>query len=233
MARDPRIWGGTLAHLAQSARATLPPIHPAGRGFIALGLSVALLGHHHRVLRRLGFGFAAATAFSFRHPARVPPSDRRAIVSPADGTVCLVDQATPPADLGLSDFPRPRVAIFLSILDVHIQRAPITGTVTKIAHTPGRFLPADDPAAGQANERNALRLRDNDGVVVDVVQIAGLLARRIVCQAKVSQRLERGAPYGLIRFGSRVDTYLPVGTTPLVRTGQRMVAGETVLGTLP
>ena len=192
---------------------------------------IGLVGGRFRPLRWLGFGFAAASAFFFRNPRRVEPSDPKAILAPADGEVCVVDWAAPPAELGMGDDPLPRVGIFLSVLNVHVQRAPITGTVTKVCHTPGRFLPADDKQAGEANERTAMRLVTDSGVMVGVVQIAGMVARRIVCEVAESDRVERGQTYGLIRFGSRVDTYLP-GVAPRVEVGQTMVGGETVIGVL-
>jgi len=196
------------------------------------GVALGLLGARFRFLRTLGFGFAAASAFFFRHPARVAPKDPKAILAPADGEVCVVDIAVPPADLGLGDQPLPRVGIFLSVVDVHVQRAPVAGTVTRVSHIPGKFLPADDRLAGDVNERNGIRLMTDSGVGIGVVQIAGLVARRIVCDVKQMDRLERGETYGLIRFGSRVDTYLPNGVAPRVELGQRMVGGETVIGVL-
>jgi phosphatidylserine decarboxylase len=133
----------------------------------------------------------------------------------------------------MGDGPVPRVSIFLSLLDAHVQRAPVSGEVVAVQHRPGRFGSADLAAASTQNERTSLRIRTDTGADVVVVQIAGLLARRIVCDAHLGDKLAIGETYGLIRFGSRVDTYLPAGAEPVVRVGQRAIAGETVLADLP
>ena len=231
MARDPRKPQNTILHLASSVRHAVPPIHRQALPFVGAGLAIGFLGAKFKPLRWLGFGFAVASVFFFRNPRRVAPSDPKAILAPADGEVCVVDWAVPPAELGMGEDPLPRVGIFLSVLNVHVQRAPITGTVTRVAHTPGRFLPADDKRAGEANERTGVRLMTDSGVTIGVVQIAGMVARRIVCEVGEADRVERGQTYGLIRFGSRVDTYLP-GVAPRVEVGQTMVGGETVIGVL-
>jgi len=214
-------------------RSTIPPVHPAGRPFIAAGLGVALAGRNHRWLRRAGLLAAGACAGFFRHPPRVPPTRPGAIVAPADGVICVIDSAAPPAELGMGDAPLPRVSIFLSLLDAHVQRAPVTGEVIAVQHRPGRFGSADLASASTENERTSLRIRTDTGADVVAVQIAGLLARRIICDARVGDKLSIGDTYGLIRFGSRLDTYLPPGAEPLVKVGQRAVAGETVLAELP
>jgi phosphatidylserine decarboxylase len=214
-------------------RSAVPPIHPAGRPFIAAGLAVAAVGHDHRWLRRTGLLAAVACAGFFRHPPRVPPTRPGAIVASADGLVCVIDSAAPPAELGMGDAPLPRVSVFLSLLDAHVQRAPVSGEVIAVQHRPGRFGSADLAAASTENERTSLRIRTPSGAEVVVVQIAGLLARRIVCDAQVGDKLSIGDTYGLIRFGSRLDTYLPAGAEPVVKVGQRALAGETVLAELP
>jgi phosphatidylserine decarboxylase len=214
-------------------RSTIPPVHRAGRPFIAAGLAVAVIGRNYRWLRRAGLLAAGACAGFFRHPPRVPPTRPGAIVAPADGTICVIDAAAPPTELSMGDTPLPRVSIFLSLLDAHVQRAPVSGEVIAMQHRPGRFGSADLAAASTDNERTSLRIRTAAGAEVVVVQIAGLLARRIVCDARVGDKLSIGDSYGLIRFGSRLDTYLPVGAEPLVNVGQRAVAGETVLAELP
>ena len=231
MAKDPRKPHNTILHLVSSLRHAVPPIHRQARPFVIAGVVIGVLGFRFKAARWLGFGFAAASAFFFRTPHRVAPSDPKAILAPADGEVCVVDWAVPPAELGMGNDPLPRVGIFLSVLNVHVQRAPITGTVTTVRHTPGRFLPADDKQAGDANERTGVRLTTDSGVAVGVVQIAGMIARRIVCDVEEGQRVERGETYGLIRFGSRVDTYLP-GVAPRVEVGQTMIGGESVIGVL-
>jgi phosphatidylserine decarboxylase len=214
-------------------RSAVPPVHPAGVPFIAAGLALAAAGRNHRWLRRAGLLTAGACAGFFRHPPRVPPTRPGVVVAPADGLICVLDSAAPPAELGLGDAPLPRVSIFLSLLDAHVQRAPVSGEVIAVQHRPGRFGSADLAAASEDNERTSMRIRTADGAEVVVVQIAGLLARRIVCDARVGDKLLIGDTYGLIRFGSRLDTYLPAGADVMVAVGQRALAGETVLAELP
>jgi len=239
VARRPRTVGPTAEdpafspqHAYELVRSAVPPVHPAGRPFVAAGLGMALVGRNHRWLRRAGLLAAGACAAFFRHPPRVPPARPGAVVAPADGEICLIDSAAPPAELHMGDAPLPRVSIFLSLLDAHVQRAPVGGEVIAVQHRPGRFGSADLAAASTENERTSLRIRTDTGAEVVAVQIAGLLARRIVCDAHVGDKLSIGDTYGLIRFGSRLDTYLPHGTEPLVKEGQRAVAGETVLAEL-
>ncbi len=228
-------------HILELVRSTVPPVHPAGRPFISAGLAIAsagilgqaVTGRNYRWLRRAGLLAAGACAGFFRHPRRVPPTRVGAIVAPADGMICVIDSAAPPAELNMGDVPLPRVSIFLSLLDAHVQRAPVSGEVIAVQYRPGRFASADLPEASTDNERNSVRIRTADGAQVVAVQIAGLLARRIVCDAKVGDKLSIGDTYGLIRFGSRLDTYLPPGAEPVVIVGQRAVAGETVLADLP
>ncbi|GAB7143846.1 phosphatidylserine decarboxylase [Mycobacterium riyadhense] len=221
------------AHLLELVRSTIPPIHPAGRPFISAGLAVAAAGYRHRWVRRSGLLAAGACAGFFRHPTRVPPTRPGAIVAPADGVICVIDSAAPPAELSMGEAPLPRVSIFLSVFDVHVQRAPVSGEVIAVQHRPGRFGSADLAAASTDNERTSLRIRTPSGAEVVAVQIAGLVARRIVCDAHVGDKLSIGDTYGMIRFGSRLDTYLPPGVEPIVKVGQRAVGGETVLADLP
>jgi phosphatidylserine decarboxylase len=229
------------AHLVQLVRSYIPPVHPAGRPFISAGLAVAAAGavggalteRNYRWLRRAGLWAAGACAGFFRHPPRVPPTRPSAIVAPADGVICVIDSAAPPAELSMGELPLPRVSIFLSILDAHVQRAPVSGEVISVQHRPGRFGSADLATASTENERTSLRIRTDSGAEIVVVQIAGLVARRIVCDAHVGDKLSIGDTYGLIRFGSRLDTYLPPGAEPVVKVGQRAVAGETLLAELP
>jgi phosphatidylserine decarboxylase len=231
VARRPR--PAEAQHLLELVRSSIPPVHPAGRPFIAAGLAVAVAGRNYRWLRRTGLLAAGACAGFFRHPPRVPPTRPGAIVAPADGVICVIDSAAPPAELGMGDVPRSRVSIFLSILDAHVQRAPVSGEVIAVEYRPGRFGSADLASASSENERTSLRIRMPGGAEVVVVQIAGLVARRIVCDAHIGDKLSIGDTYGLIRFGSRLDTYLPPGAEPMVKVGQRAVAGETVLAELP
>lgn len=208
-------------------------MHSAGLPFVGASLAVAALGRKRRWVRRAGLLAAGANAAFFRHPPRVPPTRPGVVVAPADGLVCLIQDAVPPAELGLPATPLPRVSIFLSVLDAHVQRAPIGGDVVAVQHRPGRFHSAELEAASEDNERNSVVIRTADGVEVIAVQIAGLVARRIVCNAHVGDKLAIGETYGLIRFGSRLDTYLPAGSKLLVSNGQRTLAGETVLAELP
>ncbi|MDR1808470.1 MAG: phosphatidylserine decarboxylase [Propionibacteriaceae bacterium] len=233
MARRPQNSPTTPADLAGLIRKSIPPIHPAGHPFILGGLLAAGLGLRWRWARRAGLGFALASAAFFRHPHRVTPAGPGLVVAAADGEIVLVDEAAPPAELGWADAPVPRISTFLSILDVHVQRAPVSGTVTLSAHTPGRFLSADQAEASAVNERQSLVIRTAAGTEVGVVQIAGLVARRIVCEVSEGAALEAGQTYGLIRFGSRVDLYLPAGSAPAVLVGQRAVGGETIVARLP
>ncbi len=221
-----------LGHVADLVRAAIPPLHPAGLPFVAAPLAVAVVGGRRRWLRRAGFAAAAASAAFFRHPHRVPPNRTDVVVAPADGEIALVDTAVPPAELNLGDTALPRVSIFLSVLDVHVQRTPVAGTVRAVAYQRGQFRSADLPEASAVNERNSMVLETPSGQSVTVVQIAGLLARRIVCDVKVGDELSIGETYGLIRFGSRVDTYFPAGTRLLVEPGQRTIGAETVLAEL-
>jgi phosphatidylserine decarboxylase len=218
--------------MLELVRSSVPPIHPAGRPFISAGLAVAAVGYRSRWLRGAGLLAAGACAGFFRHPPRVPPTRAGAVVAPADGVICVIDQATPPAELSMGDAPRPRVSIFLSILDAHVQRAPVSGEVVAVQHRPGQFLSADLPSASTDNERTSVVIRTDTGAEVVAVQIAGLVARRIVCDAHVGDNLSIGDTYGLIRFGSRLDTYLPPGSELLVKVGQRAIGGETVLAEL-
>jgi phosphatidylserine decarboxylase len=219
--------------MLELVRSTVPPVHYAGVPFIAGGLGIAALGRHHRWVRRTGLLAAAACAAFFRHPPRVPPTGPGVVVAPADGVICVIDSAAPPAELGMGDTPLPRISIFLSIFDAHVQRAPVSGEVIAVDHRPGRFGSADLPEASTENERTSMRIRTPSGAEVVAVQIAGLVARRIVNDAHVGDKLSIGDTYGLIRFGSRLDTYLPPGAEPVVRLGQRAVGGETVLAELP
>ncbi|MFW0783187.1 phosphatidylserine decarboxylase [Gordonia sp. CPCC 206044] len=238
MARRPRPEGSAsgAGHLLELARETIPPIHPAGIPFVAGPAVVALLGRRHPWIARPAAVTAGACAAFFRHPRRVPPIEPGIVVAPADGTISLVDEATPPPESGLGCEPMPRISTFLSIFDVHVQRVPVSGTVSTVTHTPGSFVSADLPEASSVNERTTMTLRCPTGRAdvhdVAVVQIAGLIARRIVCEPVVGDELTVGDTYGLIRFGSRVDVYLPRGTVPQVRVGQRAVGAETVFATL-
>jgi phosphatidylserine decarboxylase len=224
----------TPGHLLRLIRSVVPPMHPAGRPFVAGGVLAGLL--LRRLSRRstpLSLAMVGWLAWFFREPRRVAPSRAGVAVAPADGEVHLVDHAPPPPELGLDPAPRPRVSVFLSVFDVHVQRSPVDGQVAAVEYRPGKFLSADLDKASQDNERNTVLLRDGADREVIVVQIAGLVARRIVCSVRPGDPVRRGQTVGLIRFGSRVDLYLPTGSRPLVEPGQRAIGGETVLAELP
>ncbi len=207
-------------------------MHPAGLPFVGAGIAVAAAGRRNRWLRNAGLLVAGVNAAFFRHPPRVPPTRPGLVVAPADGVICLVEDAVPPAELNLPDRPLPRISIFLSIFDAHVQRIPISGEVVSVVHRPGLYKSAELAAASQDNERNSVLIRTPDGHEVVAVQIAGLVARRIVCDIGPGDKVAIGDTYGLIRYGSRLDTYLPEGTEPLVLPGQRAVGGETILAEL-
>lgn len=225
---------GRLAHLVALTRSVVPPIHPAGRPF-ALGAAGAalLLRRLSRRLGVVGFLLAGAVAWFFREPKRVPPTRPGVVVAAADGTVSHVVLAEPPAELGLPAGERLRISVFLSVFDVHVQRTPVSGVVSRAVYRPGKFLSADLDKASDDNERNTLLLTTDDGHEITVVQIAGLIARRIVCQVAEGDKVGAAQTYGLIRFGSRVDVYVPANARVLVEPGQRTIGGETVLAELP
>ena len=219
--------------LAEDLRHAFAPPHPAGRPFILGGILAAMVGVVLGLwLTWLSLAFILFCLFFFRDPERVPPPRRDVVVAPADGRVLSVGLAVPPAELGLGGQARWRVCIFLSVLNVHVNRAPADGTVTRIAYRHGAFLSASLDKASTDNERNALALRIPDGREMAVVQIAGLIARRIVCNVREGDSLRAGGRFGIIRFGSRTDLYLPDGVRPVVVVGQTMIGGETVIAGL-
>ncbi|MDZ7709691.1 MAG: phosphatidylserine decarboxylase [Roseovarius sp.] len=208
----------------------IKPMHPEGRRFVAIFAAVTLvLFLIWEPLGWIGAGLTVWCYYFFRDPERVTPARPGLIVSPADGIVSLIEPAVPPAELGLPDVPLTRVSVFMSVFNCHVNRAPVAGRVVKQAYRPGKFLNASLDKASADNERNGLVIEMEDGRALPVVQIAGLVARRIVCFTGEGQSLGRGQRFGLIRFGSRLDVYLPEGVVPLVRVGQTMVAGETVI----
>jgi phosphatidylserine decarboxylase len=216
--------------LAIDLRTIFPPPHPAGRPFILGCLAVMAIGLFISLwLTLIGLVAGLFCLYFFRDPARVPPTRTGAILAPADGRVVSVAPGVPPAELGLGPAVRWRVSIFLSVLNVHVNRVPIDGTVTRIAYRHGAFLNASLDKASDANERNAIALRLPDGRELVVVQIAGLIARRILCTLREGDAVHGGERLGIIRFGSRTDLYLPEGIQPLVCEGQTMIGGETVI----
>lgn len=211
-------------------RLAFPGPHPAGRPFILAGLLLLLVGLIFAGwLAWLAGAFTLCCVYFFRDPQRVPPGRPGAILAPADGRVVSVAPAVPPPELGLGLEARWRVSIFLSVLNVHVNRIPADGTVTRIAYRHGAFVNAAADKASEQNERNAIAIRLPDGSELAVVQIAGLIARRILCSLREGDAVRAGARFGIIRFGSRTDLYLPQGLRPLVVEGQTMVGGETVI----
>ncbi|WP_341987245.1 phosphatidylserine decarboxylase [Azorhizobium sp. AG788] len=215
--------------LVTSIRNSLVPIHREGYPFIGIAVVIALgLFMVSTFFGMIAVGLAIWTALFFRDPPRVTPLRDGLVVSPADGRISQVGLALPPRELGLSDVPLLRISIFMNVFNVHVNRAPMGGRIEKIAYKPGLFLNADLDKASEDNERNGLIIRGAHGPV-GVVQIAGLIARRIVSFVHEGEELSPGERFGLIRFGSRVDVYLPAGTRVLVSVGQVATAGETVL----
>ena len=194
-------------------------------GIIVFVIGLALL---HWLAWLAGI-FTLFCLYFFRDPERVPPGRLGALVAPADGKVVSVAPSIPPVELGLGPAPRWRVGIFLSVLDVHVNRVPADGTVSRIAYRHGAFVNASLDKASEENERNAIAIRLHDGREIAVVQIAGLIARRIVCDIREGDVVRAGNRFGIIRFGSRTDLYLPEGIRPLVAEGQTMIGGETVI----
>ncbi|QEW23487.1 phosphatidylserine decarboxylase (plasmid) [Paracoccaceae bacterium] len=208
----------------------IKPMHPEGIRFVAIFAVITFgLWWLSDFLALIGLGLTVWCYYFFRDPERVTPPRPGLIVSPADGIVSIIEPAVPPAELGMPPTPLTRVSVFMSVFNCHVNRVPVAGEVTGIAYHPGKFFNASLDKASAENERNSLRIQMEDGRDLAVVQIAGLVARRIVCFIKPGARMATGERFGLIRFGSRLDVYLPEGIEPLVSVGQTMVAGETVL----
>lgn len=238
----------TASGVPHSPSATLadqpaPMIAPEGWPivaiFVAAGVALTAGAWWAHPLLGAGMGLVALIltlwcVWFFRDPARRIPAAMDAVVSPADGVVCSIGtaDALPELQLGESGKGMVRVCVFMNVFNVHVNRMPLAGVVTRIVHSPGKFLNAAVEKASTENERCAMTIRIPDGRVIGCVQIAGLVARRIVCRIKEGVALDRGVRYGLIRFGSRVDVYLPPGTTVNVTLGQKVVAGETILARL-
>jgi len=211
----------------------LVPLHRDGWKFVLLFALISLgLFFLWAPLGWLGVVATAWCAYFFRDPPRVSPLGPNWVLSPADGFVSAVEPAVPPAEIGLGDSALTRISIFMNVFNVHVNRSPAEGEVAALAYRPGRFFNASLDKASELNERMGMRLATAAGADLGVVQIAGLVARRIRCDVKPGDRLGAGQRYGLIRFGSRLDVYLPAGVAPLVAVGQTMVAGETVLADL-
>jgi phosphatidylserine decarboxylase len=215
-----------------------PSVHPEGRKFllIAVVATFVVYGGISHFLGWLLVGLTIWIAAFFRDPIRTTPQGANLVVAPADGLVTMIAKVPPPRELagpdGLTDSEMTRVSIFMSVFDVHINRSPIAGRVRKMAYVPGKFLNADLDKASEENERQHFLIESDDGVLLGVTQIAGLVARRILTFVQQGDVVEAGQRIGMIRFGSRVDVYLPAGTGPRVLLGQRAIAGETLIAEL-
>ena len=209
------------------------PMHREGYRFVGtFAVVTILLFILSPVLGWIGVVVTIWAYTFFRDPDRVTPVRPGLIVSPADGVVSMIEPAAPPAELDMGTAPMLRISVFMNVFNCHVNRCPIEGRVERIAYRPGKFVNASLDKASVDNERNGLALRLADGRRLAVVQIAGLVARRIVCEVAEGSTLATGQRFGMIRFGSRLDVYLPDGVAPLVAVGQTMVAGETVLADL-
>jgi phosphatidylserine decarboxylase len=212
-----------------------PAVHPEGRKY-AVGVGAATVLAfvlHWELLAWLLLGLTIWVATFFRDPVRTTPRGDKLVVSPADGLITMIARVAPPPELrgaeGLAEGDYTRVSIFMSVFDVHINRAPISGRVKRIAYVPGKFVNADLDKASEDNERQHFLIEGSEGLRIGFTQIAGLVARRILSFVREGDVVDVGQRIGLIRFGSRVDVYLPAGTSPKVLLGQRAIAGETVI----
>lgn len=211
-------------------KSVIVPIHPAGYPFIAaFAAATFFLTLLSGSLGWIGFILTVWCIYFFRNPIRTVPEDDNLILSPADGTVLKVHEAKPPAELDLGNEPMTKISIFLNVFDVHVNRIPCSGTITKAVYHPGKFLNASLDKASEDNERMSLKIRTQHSVDIGCVQIAGLVARRIICEVDENDAVKAGAQYGIIRFGSRADIYLPRSVNTLVLPGQKMIGGESIL----
>jgi phosphatidylserine decarboxylase len=215
--------------LVDTIRNVFVPIHREGYPFIAgFAVVTVVLGIFSTNLFWIGLILTVWCAYFYRDPQRVTPIDDRLVISPADGVVSAVGPAVPPRELGLGSTEMTRISVFMNVFSCHVNRAPVRGKITRIEHRPGKFLNAELDKASQENERNGVVIESPNGTVA-AVQIAGLVARRIICWAEAGGNIAVGERFGLIRFGSRVDVFLPLGATARVSVGQTAVAGETVI----
>ncbi|MTI43519.1 phosphatidylserine decarboxylase [Roseibium hamelinense] len=218
--------------LVDSVTKALVPIHREGWPFVAIAVVATLVtGYFVDALFWIGLIFTGWVCYFFRDPPRVTPVTEGLVISPADGVVSHVGPARPPQELELGSEPVLRISIFMNVFNCHVNRAPMGGKITRVAYRAGKFLNAELDKASEHNERNGLVI-EQGGTKIGVVQIAGLVARRIVCFVREGEDLSVGERFGLIRFGSRLDVYFPGGAEPKVALGQTMIAGETVLADL-
>ena len=220
--------------ILNSATSILVPVHREGYPFVLAFLAVTLVLFWLGVptLAWIGVVLTLWCAYFFRDPERVTPLGEGLVISPADGRISAIEQVIPPVELDLPREPVTRISVFMNVFDVHVNRSPVDAAIRRIAYVPGAFINAELDKASEDNERQALTLDLADGRSLGVVQIAGLVARRIVKFVNEGENLMAGQRFGLIRFGSRVDVYLPKGVAALACVGQRAVAGETVLADL-
>lgn len=220
--------------IINSIRSGLHPIHKEGYVFIVLALIPTIIAFATEYTS-LGWALLILTAwcaFFFRDPERVTPQNDNLVISPADGTVSLITKALPPKELNMEEKELTRISIFLNIFNVHVNRSPVTGTVKELHYHPGKFLNASLDKASEDNERQSVLVETANGKEVAFTQIAGLIAKRIVCDLEEKQEVKAGERYGIIRFGSRMDVFLPDGVNPQVVVGQTAIAGETILADL-
>jgi phosphatidylserine decarboxylase len=224
-----------LNDIYKSIKNGLTPVHPEGFKFAIIAVIAGfILGWLvWDELFVVGIVLGVYCLYFFRDPERVVPQDPTYVVSPADGLVQKIVEAVPPAELNMGASPLTRISIFLNVFDVHINRVPMGGTITAHHYVKGRFLNAELDKASDDNERQLLTVENDKGQKVGFIQIAGFVARRIICNVELRQPVKTGERFGLIRFGSRVDVYLPEKSKLRVLEGQRAIGGETVLATLP
>ena len=224
------------APITTNVKWRFPSVHPDGRKYVLIAAAIAIFTHWaiSEFVGWLLIGVTVWVAAFFRDPIRTTPRGDNLIVAPADGLVTMITKVPPPPELagpeGLADAQYTRVSIFMSVFDVHINRSPVTGRVRRVAYVEGKFLNADLDKASEDNERQHILVETPEGLRIGFTQIAGLVARRILTFVREGEKVEAGERVGLIRFGSRVDVYLPEGTGPRILLGQRAIAGETILG---
>ncbi len=222
-----------MSPIIASIRSQIAPVHPEGYPFIGgLALTSLVLLWLWSPLGWISVVLTAWCVYFFRDPPRVTPLREGLVIAPADGRVSRIINAVPPAELELGSRPVPRISIFMSVFDCHVNRSPVSGRIERMAYRPGAFVNADLDKASEDNERNCLMIATTGGARIGVVQIAGLVARRIVPFVKQGTSVAAGERIGMIRFGSRVDVYLPEGVRPLAAEGQTATAGETVIADL-
>ena len=214
-------------------KGVIVPIHSEGWPFIAIFfVGMLLLWWLWTPLGVLGALLTAWCVYFFRDPDRVTPTGKELVISPADGVVQMIERVVPPEELAMGEAPRTRISVFMNVFNVHVNRVPVDGTITRLAYRPGKFVNASLDKASVDNERQAVRMTSDGGHDIAFVQIAGLVARRILCTLANDQAVRAGERFGMIRFGSRVDVFLPDNVEPMVCVGQTTIAGETVLADL-